>query len=74
LIVHKSGQALVSENKFEHDAGWFRKFATFLNCPCIRPPAYRIAEKIDIFFELKKEGYKTELVPEKSKEVLTAVT
>ena len=42
-----------------------------LNCPCIRPPAYRIAESTNIFFELKKPGF--DLVTEET-ELLTAET
>jgi len=55
LIIHKSGNTLVSETMYEHGTNWFRRFAALWPCcKCIAPPEYRVKQKTSLFFELGK--------------------
>ena len=52
LLIHKSGQAFISEHTYEHEMGWLRRFASTVFSCGLKGPEFRVKNHVKYFFEV----------------------
>ena len=53
LIIHKSGQCLVTEHQYRHSEQYWRRLLQPVACCKINPAKYNISNHVSLFFEVE---------------------